>query len=390
MKTVNLEKALKQRTAPSCTLTLLYYGIPCILLNVIWFWLYNVDVIAFYLDNFGYSIIGSIQGLICFVFTYITYLADEKLFGVLLCWKKANDDIAFFRGIGYGFGVDGEQNVGKSFMLAYVASVLAPEQYEELLLSYYEDVPFERQLIEDAKDGEDIPYMVFKSRREAIDFYKSNPEYYPCLFSANGLKINGLKSYVLFREHLTGEQRQPENAVNVHDEVALMFPNTQRTTANDEDDKHNINGLNENTSTERQRYGGVNLLADQRFGEVNISLRTTTNTKRHCIAREKIYSPKLIQRIIDFYGKKILKSGEKTTPKLSKKRKFFKSLERKIGFQCVYYIDEVGSEKLGLFSKELKTMLFKCQVHFDYYHRFYIKEYKAKDQKLSTSKIIKT
>ncbi|MBR6736838.1 MAG: hypothetical protein IKL82_00525 [Clostridia bacterium] len=386
MKTVDFEKALNKSTMPSAKLTVIYYALPCLLLNVIWFWLYDVDTVVYYLDFIGVTLLDTIQAIICIVISVATFKADKTFIGVLLCVKRANKDIEWFQGIGYGFGVDGEQNVGKSFLLAYIASVLAPERFKELQVSYYEDLPFVTQLAEDAKDGEDIPYIVFKSRRDAINFYAENPGYYPCLYTANGLKLNGLKSYVLFREHLTGEQRQAENAVNVHDEVALMFPNTQRTTANEEDDVHNINGLNENTSTERQRYGGINLLSEQRFGEVNISLRTTTNVKRHCIAREKIYSPELISKLIEKLEKKILKEKENTTTKLSKTKKFLEKLEQKIGFQCVYFIDEVGSEKVGLQSSVLRTMLLKCEVAFEYYHRFYIKEYKAIKQKLTKDK----
>lgn len=387
MKEKNKQTAISKSTLPTSKLTVIYYALPFAFFLTITLWLYDIKSIFYYIDAFGRTWRDVWQGLLCFFLIYKTFETGNKFLGVILCVRKANREIEWFANIGYGFGIDGVQNVGKSFVLGYIASVLAPERARDLYVNYYADVPFAVQLSEKAKKGDTVPYKVFKSRQDAVRFYDSN-DLYPCVYSANNLKINGLKTYTLYREHLTGEQRQPENAINLHDEVALMFPNTQRTTASDEDDEHAINKLNANTSTERQRYGGINLLGEQRFGEVNISLRTTTDIKRHCIMRERLYTSKLLQKLISHYEQKILIKGENTTRKLSKVYKFLKDLERKIGFHCIYYVDELGSEKINLQSTSVKTMLLKSEVKFDYYHRQYIEDYVAIKQKLQQERII--
>ena len=376
------QTALNKSTLPSAKLTVIYFLLPFVFFLAITLWLYNIKTVLYYVDAFGRTWRDTWQGVLCFFLIYITCASGNKFLGVVLCVRKANRDTGWFRQIGYGFGIDGIQNVGKSFVLNYIASVLAPERLHDLYVNYYADVPFAGQLSENAKKGEAVPYKVFRARQDSIKFYEQNNDRYPCVFSANKLKINGLKTYELYREHFTGEQRQPENAINVHDEVALMFPNTQRTTASDEDDEHAINKLNANTSTERQRYGGINLLGEQRFGEVNISLRTTTDIKRHCIARERLYTSRLLEKIIKALERRIKKKGVNTPRKLAKRYKWFKNLERKIGFHCIYYIDEVGSEKLNLQSQSIKSMLLKSEVKFDYYHRQYIDEYEALKQEL--------
>ena len=388
LEALRLEEAKNKKTTPKAWLTLVYYTLPAIFFNVVAFWLYDIKTVIYYVDNFSRSLLDTVQAIICALILTLTVKANLKLLGTILCIRRANEDIEWFSEIGYGFGVDGEQNAGKSFLLGYIASVLAPERYEDLLVEYYVDCPFVRELAANAKAGDDIPYKVFRARQDSVKFYKDHPEKYPCVYSANGLKINGLDTYELYREHLTGEQRQAENTINVHDEIALMFPNTQRTQADEENDKHKINALNSNTSTERQNYGGVNLISDQRFGEINIALRTTTNIKRHIIAREKLYEAKLIGRILERLRKRILKAQESCSEKLAKRYKFFKRLNMKIGFQCLYYIDDVAQESVNLQSKYIKRMLLKSEVAFDYYHRYYIRNYKAINQKLQKDKIV--
>ena len=370
---------------PNGWLTFVAYLIPAIAYTTIFWWLYDIATVCYYLDSFLYSFRHLFEAIICIFITYLTLKSQIKFLGVILCIQLANDDIKSIEKIGYGFAVDGEQNAGKSFMLGYIASVLEPVRFDDLLIDYFVDYSYKTKLKESFLKGYTLSYKLFQMRSDAVKFYRKNENYIPLLYSSNGLQLHGKESQALLREHLTGEVRQPENSINLHDEIAQMFPNTQRTVADDDNDKHKINALNKNASCERQRYGGINLLGEQRFGEVNLSLRTTSGIRRHLIAREVLYKSKLLGKLIKYISNKILNKEERTSQRLAGLYKWLQRLDMKIGFHCVYFVDGVGPESLAITSSNLKRMILFCDVDFNYAHRYYFSEYEAQDQPLQFS-----
>ncbi len=297
-------------------------------------------------------------------------------YGVCLNIHRIKQTNELLLSVGCSCGVDGQQGVGKTRLLVYMLVLQACAKMRTLALKYFIDYPLKDKLKERAENGDDVDWIAFQNREDAIEFYfRENPDRIPGAYSNILVTWNDKKPYYLEKEHFTMKKRLHEGNVKLLSEADNVLANTIRKGKKKDKESNEANDIDEFVGLDRQYTDGMLLTDSHANGAIFKSIRDCQQVKLHLLRSEYTYCPKALKRYHKKLEEKVLKAQFEMQIPLRNKIKRVEALMRNVGFTKIYYIKENGVDKTKTLTEE-RFLVLPNQVPYAYNDRVLQKQYR--------------